>query len=381
MPKSKPLGVGIIGTGNISGAYLRLAPRFKDIKVVAVADMAMAAAEAKAKEHNVKAQSVGDLLKNDDVDIVLNLTIPAAHFDVSKQCLEAGKHVYSEKPVVLSLADGKKLQELAAKKNLKVASAPDTFMGGSHQQVRALVDEGKIGKLVSATMHFMGPGMEGWHPNPDFFFQPGGGPVLDMGPYYITALINLIGPVTRVAALSGAPRKTRTVTTPESPKKGSKIDVNVDTTVHALMEFASGAMVTFGTSWDVYSHKHQCIELYGTEGAMFVPDPNFFGDTVHMAGTDGVMKPVDAWDHPLGVINDSFPHGKFANYRSAGLADLAVAIREGRDARCGLDRALHAVEVMTAILESGKSGKFVDLTTTCTRPEAFGIAEAKAMLA
>ena len=206
---SKTLGVGIIGCGNISEAYLKLAPLFKGIEVRAVADINMPAAEARAKQFNIKAQTVKDLLKNKDVDIVVNLTVPAVHYKVSKQILDAGKHVYSEKPLTLSYKDALALQKYAAKKKLRVGSAPDTFLGGSHQQARKAVDDGDIGKVVSGTCHFMGPGMEMWHPNPDFFFLPGGGPMLDMGPYYITNLINLIGPVKRVTALSGTGRKER----------------------------------------------------------------------------------------------------------------------------------------------------------------------------
>lgn len=374
----KVLGVGIIGCGNISAAYLKLAPLFNNIEVRAVADINKESAEARAKEFGVKAQTVKELLENDDIAIVVNLTVPASHFKVSKDILKAGKHVYSEKPLTLSVAEGTVLLKLARKKKLRVASAPDTFLGGSHQLARKAIDEGKIGKVVAGTCHFMGHGMEMWHPNPDFFYQPGGGPILDMGPYYIANLVNLLGPVKRVAALSGMGRKERTIT--NGPRNGEKLKVKTPTTFQALVEFKQGAMITLSMSWDVFAHKHQNMELYGTEGSMFVPDPNFFGGDVMIAGTDTEVKALPSWDHPFGMPNMDHGPDRFANYRCAGVADLADAILQKRDARCAIERPLHAVDVMTSIMKSGKTGKFVTIKTTCSRPRALGPAEAKALL-
>jgi predicted dehydrogenase len=226
----------------------------------------------------------------------------------------------------------------------------------------------------------MSHGMEHWHPNPDFFFLPGGGPVLDIGPYYVTNLINLIGPVRRVGALATVATPTRTLLA-EGPRKGQEIPVRTPTNIHALLEFRSGATVTLGTSWDVWAHRHGPMELYGTEGTLFVPDPNWFGGKVEAAGRDGTIAVVEAWDHPFGRVNDERPSGHYANYRTAGLADMALAILEDRDARCSLDRSLHALDVMTSILKSGASGAFVDLQTTCTRPDPLGPDEARALLA
>lgn len=374
---SRTMGVGIIGCGNISAAYLRLARLFKTIEVVAVADINMAAARARAEEFGVAAQSVKELLANPQIAIVVNLTVPAVHYKVSRQILESGKHVYSEKPLTLSLAEAKELQKLAAKNKLKVACAPDTFLGGAHQLARKAIDDGLIGKVTSGTAHMMGHGMEHWHPNPDFYYHAGGGPMLDMGPYYITNLINLLGPVKRVAAVANMARKKREISS--APRKGQMISVKTPTNIHALLDFASGAQVTLSTSWDVYAHRHGNMELYGTKGALFVPDPNWFGGEVLAASTDTAVKPLAAWDHPLGTANDTV-HGNHANYRSAGLADLADAIIRRRDARCGIERPLHALEVMTSILASAESGKFVTLKTTCTRPKALGPDEARALL-
>lgn len=374
----KTLGVGIIGCGNISTSYLRLAPLFKGIEMRAVADINMEAARARGAEFKVKAQTVKELLANPAIDIIVNLTVPAAHFKVSKAILDAGKHAYSEKPLVLSVAEGNDLLKIAKKKGLRVGCAPDTFLGGAHQQARKAVDDGMVGKITSGTAHVLSKGMEHWHPNPDFFFKPGGGPILDLGPYYIANLINLIGPVKRVAALSGSAKKVRVITS--GPRKGEKITVKTPTTINALLEFASGAQITLSASWDVFAHRHENMELYGTGGTIFVPDPNFFGGKVLVAGADGKVDPLPGWYHPFGIDNQQSSQGPIANYRTAGLADMALAIMTKRDSRCSIERALHGVEVMTSILKSGETGKFITLKTSCTRPKALGIAEAEALL-
>ncbi|WP_416796760.1 Gfo/Idh/MocA family protein [Ciceribacter azotifigens] len=375
---TRELGVGIIGCGNISTTYFSLAPLFKGLKVLACTDLNMNAAELRAEEYGVRAQTVDELLANDELDIIVNLTIPDAHYAVSKRILEAGKHVYSEKPLVLSLEAGEDLRRIAKEKKLSVGCAPDTFLGGAHQLARKYIDEGGIGRITSGTCHVMSPGMEMWHPNPDFFFLPGGGPVLDLGPYYIANLINLIGPVKRVAALTSMASETRTITS--QPRAGEVIPVRTPTNIHALLEFENGATVTLSASWDVWSHRHGNMELYGTDGSLFVPDPNFFGGMVEASGRNKEIKPLEGWDHPFGIDNQEHANGPRANYRTAGLADMAVAILDGRDARCSLDRALHGVDVMTSILQSGAEGRFVDLSTTCTQPQALGIDEALALL-
>lgn len=358
------LGIGIIGCGNISTAYLKLAPLFKSLEMRAVADMNMDAANARAEEFGVRALSVDELLAADDIDIVVNLTIPDAHFAVSKSILEAGKHVYSEKPVVLTFDEGRQLSDLSAAKGLRIGSAPDTFLGGAHQQARSLIDEGAVGKIIAGTCHVMGHGMEHWHPNPDFFYQPGAGPILDIGPYYVTNLIQLIGPVEKVVSLATTTFKERIISS--EPRKGEKVPVNTPTNIHALLQFKNGATVTLSASWDIWAHRHANMELYGEDGSLFVPDPNFFGGTVEMAGEDGEIKPVEQSDHPFGVRNQ----GDNANYRTAGLADMATAIMEDRPHRCSMELALHSVDVMTAILKSGETGAFVEMSTTCERPAA-----------
>ncbi|NTJ07294.1 Gfo/Idh/MocA family protein [Rhizobium lusitanum] len=375
---AKELGVGIIGCGNISTTYFKLAPLFKGLNVLACADINMDAARLRAEEYKVKAQTIDELLANDELDVIVNLTIPDAHFSVSKRILEAGKHVYSEKPLVLTLEQGEELRRIAKEKGLAVGCAPDTFLGGAHQLARKFIDDGGVGRITSGSCHVMSPGMEMWHPNPDFFFLPGGGPILDLGPYYIANLINLIGPVKRVGAMTSMASPTRTITS--EPRNGEIIPVKTPTTIQALLEFVSGATITLTASWDVWSHRHANMELYGTEGSLYVPDPNFFGGTVEASGRDKDIKPLENWAHPFGIANQESPSGPRANYRTAGLADMAASLIDGRDARCSLDRTLHGVDVMTSILKSGAENRFIDLTTTCTQPAALGIEEAQALL-
>ncbi|MEL6598135.1 MAG: Gfo/Idh/MocA family oxidoreductase [Pseudomonadota bacterium] len=370
------LGVGIIGCGNISETYLKLAPLFRGIEIRGVADINPDAAIARAEEYGTAAWSIDDLLGRDDIDIVVNLTVPDAHYAVTTSILEAGKHAYSEKPLVLTLQEGEALRALAGSQGLKVGSAPDTFLGGTHQQARALLDEGAIGSVVAGTAHVMSHGMEHWHPNPDFFFKPGGGPMLDIGPYYVTNLIQLLGPIRRVGALTTSGSPTRTISS--TPRAGEVIEVETPTNIHALLEFEAGAAITLSTSWDVWAHRHGHMELYGSDGSLFLPDPNFFGGTLEQAGKDGAVSSVSSWDHPFGVANQQ---GDRANYRAAGLADMARAIVEGGAHRCSLDLAVHAVDVMTSVLRSGADGSFVTLSTTCTRPAPLSPDDARALLA
>jgi predicted dehydrogenase len=376
----KKLGVGIIGCGNISAAYLGLAPMFKAIEVRAVADLNMEAAKARAAEFGVRAETVEDLLADDQIDIVVNLTVPNAHFEISKRALEAGKHVYSEKPFVLSLEDGEELRRIASAKGLLVGSAPDTWMGGAHQDARAAVDAGKVGTITAGTAHVMSHGPEGWHPNPDFFYDLGGGPMLDLGPYYLNNLIQFLGPIEKVVALTASPLKTRPIGSGD--RQGQTVPVKTPTDIHALLKFRNGATITLSTSWDVWKHRHANMELYGTEGTLFVPDPNFFGGKVEIAAPGGEIVPLDRSDHPFGVDNQENRNTglKQANYRTAGLADMAQAIIEGRPHRCSLEMALHAVDAMTSILKSGETGEFVSLTTTCERPAPLGPDEARQLI-
>ncbi len=378
---AKTYGIGIMGAGNISSAYIRLAPLFKGLEVRGVADIIPAAARARGAEFGVAAMTPDEMLKNSEIDVIVNLTIPATHYQVTMDALSAGKHSYSEKPFVLSLKEGKAVKKAAESRGLQVGSAPDTFLGGSHQQARDIIDSKQLGKITHGTTHVMGRGMEHWHPNPTFFFQPGAGPILDMGPYYITNLVQLIGPVRRVTAFTGSAKTHRVVSTPGSAMLGKKIRVETPTTIHGVLEFHSGAIVTIGASWDTFSHGHHNIELYGTEGSIFVPDPNIFGGKIEITDQTGTRSTVTPWDHPFGKPNQGLDGANpQANYRTAGLADMIQSIEKGRPARCGLDMALHVVDVMTSLLKAGETGKVITLTTTCDRPKALKPKDAAALL-
>lgn len=369
------LGVGIIGCGNISSAYMSLGPLFKGIEVRACADINLDAANDRAKEFSIDANSVDELLARDDIDIVVNLTIPAAHFEIGSKILDAGKHLYSEKPFVLSKAEGEALVKKANAAKLRIGSAPDTFLGGSHQLVRHLIDSGAVGKILSGTAIVQSHGAESWHPNPDFFYLPGAGPVLDIGPYYIANLVQLIGPVKEVMAMTSVGSDTRTIGS--GPREGETVPVKTPTTIHAILRFESGAQITLLTSWDVWSQSHSNMELYGEKGSLFIPDPNFFGGDVRFTQQEEEQT-LPQWDHPFSVKN--YDEGEQANYRGAGLSDMAIAIQENRPHRCSAEFAHHVVDVMTSILDAGESGKVVPVTTACERPEPFNGDAARAIM-
>jgi predicted dehydrogenase len=374
--------VGIIGCGNISEAYLRLAPRFSNVEVVAVADVVPAAAKARAEQFNVKALSVNDLLKEKDIDVVVNLTVPAAHYDITKSILSAGKHAYTEKPLALTAKDAAKLVAEADKRGLKLGSAPDTFLGAGAQTVRQLLDKGMIGKVVGGTAYVMSHGMEHWHPNPGFFFQPGAGPVFDVGVYYLTTLVSLLGGVESVTAMASMGSPTRLVSA-EGPMKGKKIKVTTPTNINAILKFAKGAQITLGASWDVWKHGHpNPIEFYGTEGSMLVPDPNFFSGKILYSSRGDDYVEVDSASGPFGAHNWPFA-GPFtrANYRMLGVSDLVDAARSKREPRCSGRMAAHVVEVMEAILKSSEKQSFVAIKSKVDRPAPVTEAVAKRLAA
>ncbi|MEM6759343.1 MAG: Gfo/Idh/MocA family oxidoreductase [Pseudomonadota bacterium] len=372
------LGIGVIGCGNISTTYLKLAPLFAGVEMRAVADLDAAVARARAAEFGLRAESVEDLLAADDIDVVLNLTIPAAHFDVSMAALDAGKHVYCEKPLVLTLEQGERLRECADKRGLRVGAAPDTWLGGAHQAARAALDAGRIGNVLTGTAHIMSHGPEAWHPNPDFFFQPGAGPMLDMGPYYLSTLVQLLGPVAQVRALTLRGQDSRSIGS--GPRAGEAIPVDTPTTLHALLAFESGAHMTLSASWDVWAHRHGHMELYGSEGTLFLPDPNWFSGVVEITARDGAAQVLESTAHPFGRANMDMGDMVAGNYRMAGLADMAAAIADNRPHRCNLDLAVHVVDIMLAVLRSGETGKAERLRTTCARPAPLDASAARALL-
>jgi predicted dehydrogenase len=354
---STPLRVGIIGAGYISTAYLKAAANFPEIAVVACADLLHANAEKRGAEFGLKVERVDEILKDETVDLILNLTTPQSHFEITSRALQAGKHVYSEKPLALSLDEAERLLETARAQNVRLGCAPDTFLGGGQHTGRKLIDDGAIGSPLGGTAFFMNAGPEGWHPNPEFYFQRGGGPVFDMAPYYLTAVINLLGSVRRVISVGRRSLERRTLGA--GPRKGETFPVEILTHFSALLQFEQGAVISFHFSFDVPGHSHLPIEIYGTEGSVQVPDPNFFGGPVKL------LKKGDRWrDVPLS-------HGfADANYRSLGVAEMAAAIRGNRPHRTAGELVVHTVEVMEAIVKGGETGQPVTMQTHCDRPRA-----------
>jgi predicted dehydrogenase len=351
----RKIGIGVIGCGVISRAYMTAMQRFAQIELRAVADMRTAPAEIRGKEFGVPAMRVDQLLRRDDIEIVVNLTVPLAHTDVSRAVLEAGKHVHSEKPLGVNVAEARKLMELAEKKGLRVGSAPDTFLGGGHQTARKLIDDGAIGKPVAGTAIFARPGHELWHPAPGFYYLRGGGPMLDMGPYYITDLVQLLGPIAAVIGSSSRPRQERTIAT--GPLAGTQVPVEVDTHVAGMLEFVSGAIVSVLMSFDVPKHNHSPIEIYGTSGSLLVPDPNRFGGEVMLAKTGG--------DWQAQPHTHAHTEGEF---RSIGVAEMACSILAGRPHRASGALALHVLEAMEAFQLSSDQGRRITLESTIERP-------------
>ena len=349
-----PVRVGLIGCGTISPAYLRAAATFDILEFAGCADINPEAAEKTQETFGVPAMTVDELLARRDVEAILNLTVPAAHAEINLAAIESGKHAYCEKPFGLDAAQGRKVLAAAAAAGLRVGCAPDTFLGGGHQTVRALIDAGAVGRPVAGTAFMMAPGHESWHPNPAFFYQPGGGPLFDMGPYYLTALVHALGPVRRVAAITSRGRDKRVVAS--RPRAGEIIDVRVDTHAAGALEFENGAVVTVVMSFDVRLHSNRFIEIHGTDASLSAPDPNGFGGLVRVStGRE--------WEER------ALTHGYTRNMRSIGLADMCVGIRTGRPHRCDGRLAQHVLEVMAAFGESSTTGRHIEVASRPARPE------------
>jgi predicted dehydrogenase len=373
------LRIGLVGCGNISDVYLINAALFPGIHFTAVADIRRDAAKAKGAKYGLPAVTPAELLRREDVDLVLNLTVPAAHAEVSLAAIAAGKHVYSEKPLAISLKDGKAIMRAAALGGVKVGAAPDTVLGAGIQTSRRMIDMGEIGNIVTGTATVLSHGMESWHPNPVFFFKPGGGPVLDMGPYYLTALVNLLGPIDSIAAVGKMGFKHRTVTS-EGPMKGRRIKVETLTTVSALLSFASGAQIVLLMSWDVWRHGLLPLELHGSIASLRVPDPNFFGGAIEISEAGKDWQKIETGTQTYGRVNWPPSDKRVANYRGLGVAEMAAAIAKRREPRCSGAIALHVLDAMTAILSAAVNGKRVKITSPCRRPPALGEQQAMALI-
>jgi predicted dehydrogenase len=353
-----PTKVGIIGCGNISGIYLENGKVFEAIDIVAVADIDMERAAAKAAQYGIaRACSVEDLLSDPEIEIVINLTIPAAHAEVARAVIESGKSVYTEKPLSVTREDGKQLLELGKARGVRVGCAPDTFLGGGIQTCRKLIDDGWIGRPVAAVAFMPSHGPESWHPNPSFFYEVGGGPMFDMGPYYLTTLVNLLGPVKRVTGSAQASFAERTVT--NQYNYGDKIPVHIPTHIAGVLDFAGGAVGTIITSFDIWAANLPRIEIYGSEGSLSVPDPNTFGGPVQIRRAG-----ASEWSEvPL-------THGFTKNSRGLGVADMATAIKSGRKHRVSGELAYHVLDLMHAFHDASREGRHIMVESTCERPAA-----------
>lgn len=345
-----PLRVGIVGCGNISGIYFQNLKAYDETEVVACADLDETRAQQVAEKHGVQARTTEELMSGDDIDLVLNLTVPKAHAEVAIQALQAGKHVYNEKPLTIEREDGRRVLDLAKEKNLRVGCAPDTFLGAGIQTCLELIEQGKIGEPVAAHAFMLCHGHESWHPSPEFYYEHGGGPMLDMGPYYLTALVTLMGPVRRVTGSTRVTFPQRTITS--EPKKGKVIEVETPTHIAGIMDFASGAIGEITTSFDVWHSKMPYITIYGSEGTMLVPDPNGFGGEILVRG-----KASPDWE--------SIPLTKpFAeNSRGLGVRDIALAIAENRPHKASGDLAYHVLDVMHAFNDSSEQGSHITITS------------------
>lgn len=353
---SAPVRVGVIGCGYISGIYFENAARFPSFDVVAAADLDPDRAKAAALKYGIpRAYPVEELLADPEVDLVLNLTVPLVHASVGLAAIEAGKHVYAEKPLATHRGDGRRLLDAARAADLRVGSAPDTFLGGGLQTCRALIDAGAIGTPVAATAFMLSSGPESWHPNPAIFYGRGAGPMFDMGPYYLTALISLLGPIRRV---TGSAR----ITAPErpigsEPLRGQMIQVEVPSHIAAVLDFETGPVATLVTSFDVWASEMPQMEIYGSAGTLRVPDPNTFGGPVRLRRAGEKV-----WtEMPL-------THGYVDNSRGVGLADLAVSLHSGGAHRASGDLAFHVLDAMEAIHEASAGDRHVVLRSSCDRP-------------
>ncbi|GLY30413.1 Gfo/Idh/MocA family oxidoreductase [Kineosporia sp. NBRC 101731] len=350
------LRIGVIGAGAISGQYSRTLARLPHLPITSIADLNPERAQALAAAHpGARTETAGQLLAADDVDLVLNLTIPAVHGEIALAALAAGKHVYGEKPLALTVDEGRQVLQVAADQGLRVGCAPDTVLGTGIQTARSLLDAGRIGTPVAATAFMTTPGHERWHPDPEFLYRPGGGPLLDMGPYYLTSLVHLLGPVATVTGVGARPTSSRVIGS--GPRAGTSFGVEVDTHVTGILVHESGAVSTLMISFDVWAARLPRIEVYGSNGSLSVPDPNHFdGDVEIFTAQDQQWQPVPP---TAGYVEGG---------RGIGIADLAQALADGGRHRVSGNLALHVLDVMETLLHAAQEGRTLPISTPCERP-------------
>ncbi len=380
----RKVGLGIIGCGTIADVYMtNLTQHFDQVEVLAVADLFAEKAKAAAEKFGIrKACTVEELLQDPEIEIVLDLTIPAAHYSVNKQVLEAGKHLYCEKPLALKYAEAEELVRIAREKDLMCVSAPDTFLGAGIQESRDVIDSGRIGSPVGFTANMTCAGHELWHPNPGFYYKNGGGPMFDMGPYYLTALIYLLGPIRRISCFTASGRPVRNIL-------GTETETEVPTTYTAIMEFVCGAIGTMTMSFDHWDTSLPCLEVYGTKGSVYCPDPDSFNGPVTVYDGQKLKGIVDAVTapHPAKIIAMVTNQGSCkeeakmefaenpehrANMRGLGVTDMAEALLDGRKSRMSAEISVHVVEALNAFEESARTGEAYVMKSTCERTEPMG---------
>ena len=383
---NKVFKIGLIGCGHIAETYFRAEKYFNNIKIVKCADINMQAAKRCALNYGIKFLTVNELLKDKEIEIILNLTIPKAHYSISKKALINGKHIYSEKPLAINLNDGKKLLKISKKKKLYLGNAPDTFLGGGIQKSKELVEKNIIGNVKLGNAVFAFPGIQSYHPNPEpWFTKKEGGPVIDMGPYYITALVNLLGPAKKVTGTIIQGQKYRTIGI--GPKKGKKFKVECPTTYLSTITFKNNSVIRLTLSFDVIAHQRNHIELYGEKGSMIVPDPNMFGGSVLTCNKLGDnWKEFKTTKMPLGRINIRTQSSRAnetptnANYRGVGLSEMAYSIENKRKHLCSGEISLHVLDIITSIMKAARSGKIQYINTFCAKPKKFSKLDIKKLL-
>ncbi len=383
---TKVFKVGLIGCGHIAETYFRAHKYFNNFRIIKCADINNIASKKCASTYNIESLTVKDLLKDEEIEIILNLTVPKAHYEVSKKALLHNKHVYTEKPMAINVMDGKKLLKIAKKKKLYIGNAPDTFLGGGSQKTKELLENNFIGKINLGNIIFAYPGVQSYHPNPDPWFSKNeGGPVIDMGPYYLTALVNLLGPAKQVWGSLMWNKKKRIIGI--GPRKGKSIKVNCPTTYLGTIFFENKTIIRFTLSFDVIAHHRNHIELYGEKGSILVPDPNMFGGSVYTCKKLGdIWKEHKTSNMPLGKINirqkslraNEAPIN--ANYRGVGLAEMIHCIKNKKKHRCNGELSLHVLDIIQSIMFAAKKRKRINIKSTCSIPRKFSFAEIKKIL-
>ena len=370
------LNIGLIGCGHISETYFRSRDYFNNINITTCADINSEVSKKCANEYNIKFKDVDDLLSDNEIDVILNLTNPTSHYQTIKKTLLAGKHSYCEKPLSINFDQGRELIELANSNKVYLGNAPDTFLGGGGQLTKKIIDSGEVGDIKLGNFTFAFPGVQSWHPNPEPWFIEGGGPILDMGPYYYTMLVNLLGPAKNIIAHSTTVSKFRKIG--DGPNKNNKFEVKVPTSYYIVIEFQNDAIIQGFLSFDVINHQSNFMDFYGTKGSIIGPDPNMFGGPIQVSLNEaGNWKEYSTEDMRLGKTNIFNESGRSnesatnANYRGVGLSDMIYSIENNIEHRCNGKLVLHVLDMLDTTIKSAEQNKKLLLRTTCEKTKPF----------